>query len=152
MLALAQLLPAEYEIILAGAVSFADQLPSNIKSVGYISSADDLAKLYSACDVYVHLSREDTFGKVIAEAISCGTPAVVYDSTACPEVLGEGCGYVVPAGDVEAIRKAIETICGIPKSEFHKCCIKHAAEHFSKEKLLNDTLDLYIRLTKIDED
>lgn len=151
LLTLAQMLPAEYEIILAGAVPFADQLPSNIKSVGYISSADDLAKLYSACDVYVHLSREDTFGKVIAEAISCGTPAVVYDSTACPEVLGEGCGHVVPVGNVEAIRKAIETICGIPKTEFHECCIKHATENFSKEKLIKDTLELYKRLAKNDE-
>ena len=151
LLALAQMLPAEYEIILAGAVPFADQLPSNIKSVGYISSADDLAKLYSACDVYVHLSREDTFGKVIAEAISCGTPAVVYDSTACPEILGEGCGHVVPVGDVEAIRKAVEMICGIPKTEFHECCIKHATEKFSKEKLIKDTLELYKRLAKNDE-
>lgn len=143
---LAELLPEDCEIILAGAVPFADKLPSNIKAVGYLSSTEELAKLYSACDVYVHLSREDTFGKVIAEALACGTPAVVYDSTACPEIVGEGCGYTVPVGDVSSVWKAIEQIRQHPKGTFAKVCSEYAAVNFSKETLVEDTLELYSRL------
>lgn len=146
LLKLAKRLPESYEIILAGMVPFAERLPSNIKPVGYLSSADDLAKLYSACDVYVHLSREDTFGKVIAEALACGIPAVVYDSTACPEVLGEGCGYVVAPGDVGAIFEAIERIRKASLNDYREVCVKYAESVFSKDKLLKDTLTLYTKL------
>ena len=146
LLTLARKLPENYEIILAGTVPFADKLPDNIKVVGYVSSTEDLAKLYSACDVYVHLSKEDTFGKVIAEAISCGTPAVVYDSSACPEILGKGCGYVVPAGDVEAVWEAVQKIVEQPKSEYEHFCTEHATANFAKEKLIKDTLEIYVHL------
>ena len=146
LLKLANLLPEDYEIILAGDVPFAQNLPKNIKSVGYISSTEDLAKLYSACDVYVHLSREDTFGKVIAEALACGTPAVVYDSTACPEILGDGCGAVVAQGDVMAIYHAMEEIRKHPKKVYVARCTEHVAANFPKDKLIKDTLNLYQRV------
>ena len=146
LLTLAGKIPENYEIILAGAVPFADRLPDNIKVVGYVSSTEDLAKLYSACDVYVHLSREDTFGKVIAEAISCGTPAVVYDSTACPEVLGTDCGYAVPTGDVGAVLEAVKRIENREKREWEADCRNHARKTFGKDTLIAETLDLYQRL------
>lgn len=146
LLALAERLPEDCEIILAGAVPFADQLPSNMKPVGYLSSVEDLAGLYSACDVYVHLSREDTFGKVIAEAISCGTPAVVYNSTACPEIVGEGCGYVVETGDVDAVLDAVEKIKTASDANYEQICTEFAASSFSKNILIEETLHLYQRL------
>lgn len=146
LLELAQMLPENYEIILAGMVPFADQLPENIKAVGYISSTEDLAKLYSACDVYVHLSREDTFGKVIAEAIACGTPAVVFDSTACPEIVGEGCGQVVPTGDLEAVLCAVISIAEQDKTVRERTCVTYAGAQFSKNKLIEETVQLYQEL------
>ena len=125
---------------------FADKLPSNIKVVGYLLSAEALAKLYSACDVYVHLSREDTFGKVIAEALACGTPAVVYGSTACPENLGLGCGYAVDVGDVISVCQGIQRIRQKTKEAYSKCCTEYARTNFAKEKLVEDALELYKRL------
>ena len=144
---LAQNLSADSEIILAGTVSFADKLPKNIKCVGYISSTDDLAQLYSACDVYVHLSREDTFGKVIAEAIACGTPAIVYDSTACPEIVREDCGFVVETGNVDAVLDAIAKVRKGKKS-FTNICMESAKRRFSKKMLIEVTIDLYKQLCK----
>jgi len=148
LLALAQLLPEDCEILLAGTVPFADKLPENIKPVGFLSSAEDLAKLYSACDVYVHLSREDTFGKVIAEAIACGTPAVVYDSTACPEVVGENCGQVVPVGDLNAVLKAIRSIAAQGKAEWEPICVEYAGKQFPRDRLIAETLRLYHELVQ----
>ena len=146
LLTLADKLDEECQIILAGSVPFAEELPSNIKYVGYISDAEELANLYSACDVYVHLSREDTFGKVIAEALACGTPAVVYRATACHEIVGEGCGFAVDTGDVDGVWKAIEAIRQAKKIEFSDKCRRHAVETFEKEKLITKTLSLYKRL------
>ena len=143
LLALAQKLGENYQIILAGAVHFSGKLSANIKCVGYISDTDTLAKLYSACDVYVHLSREDTFGKVIAEAMACGTPAVVYDATACPEIIGVNCGYAVEAGNVDSVCGAVETVRRKGKAYFSRNCVQTVRERFSKRVLIEDTLALY---------
>ena len=54
-----------------------------------------LVTLYNAADVYVSNSAEG-FGLTIAEALSCGIPAVGLDYSAVPEVIG-------PAGKVVAV-------------------------------------------------
>ncbi len=51
----------------------------------------------------------ETFGLVVAEALSCGTPVVVTDLGALAEVAGPG-GLVVPAGDVIALREAVSRL------------------------------------------
>lgn len=71
------------------------------------SSLEELVKLYSAADVFVNTSYEETMGMVTAEAIACGTPAVVYDQTAVPEIVDKDSGIVVKAGDPNAIYNAI---------------------------------------------
>ena len=49
---------------------------------------------------------EETFGLVTAEALACGTPVAVMNSTACPEPL---CG----SGDVLQTDKAEDAIAAI---------------------------------------
>lgn len=151
LIALANRLGSDSEIILAGVVNFADNLPENIKCIGYLTSTDDLAQLYSACDVYVHLSREDTFGKVIAEALACGTPAIVYNATACPEIVREGCGYVVESGNIDAILERINDVKTEGKAAFRANCVSFVQANFAKDKLIGDTIALYHSLIECGE-
>ncbi|MBR2323079.1 MAG: glycosyltransferase [Clostridia bacterium] len=143
LIKLSKVLPADMEILLAGSVSTNEPLPSNVKKVGYVSSTDELAKLYSKVDAYVHLSREDTFGKVIAEALACGTPAIVYNSTACPELIGKGCGYVVEVGGVNAIVDRLKEIKSNGKGGYLNNCVKFVKDNFDKQNLINETVNLY---------
>lgn len=55
-----------------------------------------LCALYNAADVYASTSAEG-FGLTIAEALSCGVPAVGLDYSAVPEVIGSG-GMKVAVG------------------------------------------------------
>lgn len=48
----------------------------------------DLARLYSAADVFVFPSRNDTFGLVLLEALACGTPVAAYPVPGPLDVLG----------------------------------------------------------------
>lgn len=146
LIKLAQSIGDDCQIVLAGSVPFAEELPGNIQYVGYIRSAEELAQLYSAADVYVHLSREDTFGKVIAEAMACGTPAVVYDATACPEIVEQGCGYVVEAGNTDLLLDAIYRVKEKGKESFSQACIESGLKRFSKEDLLAETIGVYKRV------
>lgn len=65
----------------------------------------------SRVTVMPSLSHE-TFGRVAAESLGCGTPAIVSSSGALPEVGDESCVQVVEAGDRDmlsgAIRAAVE--------------------------------------------
>lgn len=134
------------QIVVAGSVSFAEELPENIKCIGYIHSTQELAELYSAADVYVHLSREDTFGKVIAEAMACGTPAVVYQATACPEIVADGCGYAVKTGDMDALATAVEKVRENGKAAYSRVCTQTVHQRFNKDTLIQDTIRLYEEL------
>jgi glycosyltransferase involved in cell wall biosynthesis len=53
-------------------------------------SHEDMAKLYSAMDVLLNPSMGEGFGVPVLEAQACGTPAIVSDFSAMPEVCGAG--------------------------------------------------------------
>jgi glycosyltransferase involved in cell wall biosynthesis len=110
LLKLASCLPENISLKIIGLLDSGILLPKNIEHLPFIGDPNSLAKVYSNSDIYLHLSTEDTFGKVIAEAMSCGTPCIVYNSTACPEILGYEAGVVVDARNIEQILNAINLI------------------------------------------
>lgn len=146
LLELAQKLEPSMELMVAGTVECPEQLPATVKCIGYIRDQQTMASVFASAGVYVHLSREDTFGKVIAEAIACGTPAIVYDSTACPEIVREGTGYTVPVGDIDSIVHCCQVIRSNGKSSYLKRCRSSAEERFDQARLLEDTIELYKEL------
>jgi L-malate glycosyltransferase len=69
-----------------------------------------LAELLASADVFVYPSRHETFGIVLAEALSAGLPVVAPDRTAPPEYVDERSGVLVPPDDVEAIARAMNDV------------------------------------------
>jgi glycosyltransferase involved in cell wall biosynthesis len=62
-------------------------------------------------DVFVALSRSESFGVAVIEAMSCGTPVVVSDAGGLPEVVEDNVsGIVVPKEDVEKAVAAIQQL------------------------------------------
>ncbi len=51
-----------------------------------------LASAYSGADVFVFPSRTDTFGLVIIEAMSCGTPVAAYPVAGPGDIVRDGAG------------------------------------------------------------
>lgn len=62
------------------------------------NSQQELVKIYSAADIFVNPSYEETFGLTTVEAISCGTKAVVYAGTAAEEIAREYGGAIIEPG------------------------------------------------------
>lgn len=122
-------------------------LPRNIIGVRKTENYQDLAEWYSAANVYLNLSFEETFGLTTAEALSCGTPAVVYNSTACPEIVDKETGFVVNQSDFEGIISAIETVKNNGKQYYSTACRARAIKYFNKEDSLKEYVNLYQKLT-----
>ncbi len=53
-----------------------------------------LAAAYAGADVFVFPSRTDTFGLVIVEALSCGTPVAAYPVPGPADILRDGAGVL----------------------------------------------------------
>ena len=130
------------QIVLVGKIK-KQELTKNIIHLPYLHGEEELSKIYSIADTYVHLSTEDTFGKVIAEAMSCGTPAIVYNSTACPEIIGEGCGYVVEKRNVRIIYEKIQIIKENGKKKYSSNCRNYAIDNFDLDTNINKTIKCY---------
>ncbi len=56
----------------------------------------------------------DALPTVLLEAMALGTPAISTDVNGVPEMLGEGCGIVVPQRDPGALATAIEQLLAAP--------------------------------------
>lgn len=141
-LELSDRLDDNYQIILIGECDKNIE-KSNLKCVGKIQSIQKLAKYYSAADAFVTMSYEESFGKVSAEALACGTPVVCFDSTANSEIVGEGCGYIIPKGNIDSMIDAVQTIKNNGKGSYSENCIAYAKTNFNKEKNINDYIMLY---------
>ncbi|MDT8447632.1 MAG: glycosyltransferase [bacterium] len=61
--------------------------------LGWVDSAQ-LPELYSAVDLLLLPSRFDTFGCVVLEALSCGTPVAAYDTKGPRDILSQGGGIL----------------------------------------------------------
>lgn len=117
-----------------------EALPKNtvigIKRTGNIN---DLCALYTAADLYVSTSHEETMGMTLVEALACGTQVLCYDATAMPEIVTDEVGEVVPVGDMDALAAAARRLCEAPKDA--SACLSRAAEYESSERF-----QAYIRL------
>lgn len=74
---------------------------------GFVKDRAALARTLASADALVHGCPFETFGLSIAEAMSCGLPAVVPDEGGAAEMHAEGSGERYRALDVDACIEAI---------------------------------------------
>ena len=109
--ALSKTLGEGYKIVLVGVDNErAQTLPETILCLPRTNSVEELAQIYSSADVFFNPSVEETMGLTTVEALACGTPAIVYNKTAVPEIVDGKSGVVLPCridGFEEAYQKAV---------------------------------------------
>lgn len=140
---LASSISEDMVIILVGNISNKVPLPKNMINIKETHNIDELVEYYSVADVFINLSIEESFGKVTAEALACGTPVVAINSTANPELVGERCGYIVQQSNISEILECVFHIKGMGKGYYSEYCINYAKKNFNMDDRLQDYIELY---------
>lgn len=109
LLELSRLLPEGYRLVLVGLnQKELAAIPENVLGLPRTQNLRQLAEIYTAADVYVNPSPEESFGMTTLEARCCGTAAVVYQDTACQEVVEAFGGTAVPRGAENLLQAVLD--------------------------------------------
>ena len=100
----------------------------------------------SRLDIFVALSRSESFGVAVLEAGASGLPVVVSDRGGLPEVTLDGkTGIVVPAEDPHGAADALEKLVLDPDLRYWMggMAQRHVAESYSREFCLRTMISAY---------
>ena len=113
-----------------------------IITTGYVPDAD-LAPLYSGASAFLYLSRYEGFGLPPLEAMQCGTPVIVSNTSSLPEVVGEA-GILLSPDDRDGLCQAILDLHAHPgqRARLAEKSIGQARQ-FSWEKNVRQTTGIY---------
>lgn len=93
---LSKVLDEDYVIVLVGvSEKQRNSISSKIICIERTNSPEKLAEIYSSAFVFINASQEETMGLTTVEAMACGTPVIVTNKTAVPEVVKPCGGYVL---------------------------------------------------------
>jgi glycosyltransferase involved in cell wall biosynthesis len=79
---------------------------------GYVDEAD-LAACYQLAELFVFPSLYEGFGLGPLEAMACGKPVIVSNSSSLPEVVGEA-GLLIDPTDTAALTEAMQRVLADP--------------------------------------
>lgn len=105
--------PAQFAVVVVGLsekqIKLVKAEAPSIVVLPRTNSMEELAEVYTACDVLLNPSAEETFGMNVAEAAACGTGAIVVEGSACAEVADPRKTATVPVG-LEGLREVVEDL------------------------------------------
>jgi glycosyltransferase involved in cell wall biosynthesis len=117
--------------------------------LGRIRDDRVLSLAYSAADVYVIASLQESFGQTVTESLACGTPVVGFASGGIPDMVRPGVtGHLAPTRDVAALREAVRQVLSDParRAEMSANCRRIAVAEYSLEVQARAYAALYERL------
>lgn len=118
-------------------------LPKNVIGLPFIKDREELIKIYSAADVFVNCTREDTLPFANIEPQACGTPVITYNNTGAAETVDNICGFSVENGNTGMIIEKIIHIKDVGKNHFTEKCTEWIKKEFCKEDNYKKYIDLF---------
>lgn len=129
-----------YKIVLVGINDNQKKiLPKQILTIEKTTNMMELASIYTCADVFINPSYQETMGMTTVEAMACGTPVIVYNLTALPELVDLTSGIVVEP-HVNEIINSLDDAVKLKKN--NEMCIKRA-QLYKKEEQYRIYLELY---------
>lgn len=137
-IALAAMLPKSCKLVMVGLpLDKIKKLPSNIIGINRTDNPIELAKIYSAVDVFFNPTYEDNYPTVNLEAIACGTPVITYNTGGSPESVSTKHGFVVDKKDLSSVVGIVE------KLRLHPLDIQDVPVDFDKNVFIEKVMKTY---------
>jgi glycosyltransferase involved in cell wall biosynthesis/peptidoglycan/xylan/chitin deacetylase (PgdA/CDA1 family) len=112
----------DVEFMIVGDGSCRDQLMGQARATGifdrfrFLGHREDVPALLSQSDLFVLPSRSEAFPNSIIEAMAASLPVVATAVGGIPELVQDGqTGRLVPAGDPDALARALLDVIGDPE-------------------------------------
>ena len=139
---LSKRLSDDYRIVVVGTDENVDRrIPKNIISIHRTHNQKELAQIYSAADLFVNPTKEDTFPTVNIEALACGCPVLTYRTGGSPEIIDNTSGSVVEKGDIDSLEKEIIRI--LKENPYSReDCVKRA-QQFDMNNKFKEYVELF---------
>ena len=135
-------------LVLFGGSKRLDITDAKVKQIGYMSSRQEMAEIYSMADVMVNCSREDTLSSINIECQACGTPVITYDATGLQETV-DGCsGYAVETGNKEELWRKVIEVKEKGKEYYSRRCRDWILDNFEKHDSYVKYIQLYNKINK----
>jgi glycosyltransferase involved in cell wall biosynthesis len=83
-------------------------IQKDVLFTGYLKK-DDLVDMYNAADLFVYPSLYEGFGSPPLEAMACGTPVIVSNTSSLPEVVGDS-GKLIDPYNTKDLAEVIEEL------------------------------------------
>lgn len=93
--------------------------------------ADQMPMLYQSANVFLHLSKQESFGNVLIEAMACGLPVVAHDSPHARWIVGDE-QFLINSDSIAAITEAINAARNSPIANQQQRVTKAASFSWTK--------------------
>ena len=141
----------QIELLVFGASQPANPPSLGFKTryLGYLNDDLSLALMYSAADVTVVPSIQETFGQTASESLACGTPVVAFNATGLKDIIDrEQNGYLARPYETEDLAKGIVWVLN-DRERYQKLSYnarKKAEREFALEVQARRYLSLYTEI------
>lgn len=134
---------SKYRIVIVGKILEGVTLPKIIIHINSTNNIKELCEIYSAADIFVNPTLQETQGLTTLEAFACGTPAVVFSSGGAAECVNDTCGIIVERNNITELLSIVKKI-GERRIIFEKSKCIHAAKEYDIAIRNEKILQLYI--------
>jgi UDP-glucose:(heptosyl)LPS alpha-1,3-glucosyltransferase len=116
------------------------------KRIHWIGHVADPGSAFAAADVLLHPTIYDTFGMVVAEAMSAGLPPIVSRAAGAAELIEHGVSGWLVDGGVKEVQFALATVLGDAELRARLATgARRVAQQRSWDDVAAETMDIYDR-------
>ncbi len=112
----------------------------NLSYLGYIHKEEELAKIYTNCDIYISTSHMETFGLSFLEAQACGCVLVAYDMNLESQPFKE---FLARDKNLEDLYNGIIRACNSITPHLREKISSHILTNFSWNRTFDSLINTY---------
>ena len=141
LVALSDKLSDDYVMIIVGLSKHQiSRLPKGVFGITRTENIDELVSLYSRANIFINPSLEESFSLVTVEALSCGCPCIVLDTSAVAELVNDDNGVVLYSHKPEDYLDAIKSI---ENRRYSRESVRATALKYDNKYMLEGYMRLY---------